>query len=114
MPMPIATLIPGATYSSSSFTIPWSALNSILTTSVTAADDSAKLMYALAQVLYLKQQAGTVLQTNLAAEVAAKSVTTGVWETSTNNFTSKYLVNHLLSFPLDSITSEAGNSITSI
>jgi len=112
--MPIATFLPGATYSSSTFTIPWSALNAVLATDITAADDSAKLLYALAQCLYEKQQAGTVLQTNLACEVANKSVTAGVWETSTNNFTTKYLVNHLLSTSFESVGAEPGANITSI
>lgn len=114
MPLAIASFLPGASYASGTFTIPWTAINGVLATDITAADDTAKLLYALMQCLHEKQVAGTITQPTLACEIGNKSVTTGVWETSTNNFTSKYLVNHLLSTSFDSITVESGASITSI
>ena len=113
--MPIATFLPGATYSSGVYTIPYTALNTALTTSITAADDTAHFLYALLEGLNEKINNGTISQVSLAAEVANKSVQGGgIWETAANTFTSKNLVNYLVSFPFDTVALESGANITAL
>lgn len=96
-----ATLIPGASYASGTFTIPWTALNTILPASITAADNIEKLIYALLQVVYTKQTAATptVSQSTLACEISAKQNSLSTWEFPANTFSQVYLTAFLVSLP---------------
>lgn len=97
----IATLLPGCSYSSGTFSIPVSALNSVLSTDMTASDSAEKLIYGLLECLQEKQLAGTLSQRGAAVEVANKSVTSSVWEKTLNTFSNITLVNYLVSFAFD-------------
>jgi hypothetical protein len=53
--MQISTLLPGASYSSGSFVIPFSAINAILTTPITSEDSFEKLLFGLLEVVYARR-----------------------------------------------------------
>lgn len=100
--MIISTAVPGCTYSAGVYTLPISALNTILTNDLTVEDSFEKLVFGLCQVLLEKQESGAFTQTNLSCEIGNHSVTRGIWETSTNSYSTKTLQNFLVSFPMGS------------
>ena len=95
--MLIASLVPGASYTSGTFTIPLSALTTSSGLTITASDSVEKLVYALLQTMSVKAIAGTLTQVNAGVEVSSRSSTSSVWETSTNNFAPITLVSFLTS-----------------
>ena len=107
----IATVIPGASYASGTFSIPWTALNAILSNDVTAVDNFEKLLYALLQCVNEKQILGSVTQPTLACEVANKAVQTGQWEYPANTFSDVTLVNFLAAFNFSTSLLENGTNI---
>ena len=110
---PIASVIPGASYASGTFTIPVSALNNLLSSQFTASDSLEKLTYALLEIVHQGQIAGTVTQRNLAFEVSSKSASTSVWEKILNTFSNVHIVSYLTTFSLDVGPSlENANNIT--
>lgn len=111
----IATLIPGASYSSGTFSIPVSAMNNILSTDMTASDSAEKLIYGLLECCQEKQLLGSLTQRGAAVEVANKSVTSSVWEKSLNVFSNVTLVNFLVSLSFDTGPSlESGDGLSVI
>jgi hypothetical protein len=114
--MLIATAIPGCSYTGGVYTISISAINTVLGTDWDTANDSfERLLMALCMCLYTKQVAGTITQTNCGAEIAQKSISTGVWENPANTFTDVTLSSHLLCFNLGSTAfTEDPDTVTSI
>jgi hypothetical protein len=94
----IATMIPGATYASSTFTIPWSAIAAITTVDATASDSFEKLVHALLMALFEKQNAGTVTQVTCGAEISSVSQSVGVVEVTANTFSDRLLWSALVTF----------------
>ncbi len=111
---PIASIIPGASYSLGTFSIPVSALTTASGLSIPSADRFEYLLYGLLASLKTKQDGGTVSQVTCAAEISARSVSNSVWETSLNTFSDVYLVNFLASFPFTTMPSETPSAMTSI
>lgn len=114
MVLTISQFITGASYSSGTFSIPWTSINTALTTApdITAADDASKFVYALLEILKEKNDAATLGQKDCAMEVTQKSVSSGgIWETSSNTFSNRNICSFLVSFPLTSVSSEDGNNI---
>jgi hypothetical protein len=99
-----ATAIPGATYATSTFTIPWSALTAITSVDATPADSFEGLLYALCQCVLEKQNLGTFSGPTLGVEVSNHSLSQGVVETSTNTFSNRTIQSYLLTFDLGSST----------
>ena len=96
----IETLIPGCSYSSGTFSIPISALNTALTNDwTTAANDAGRLIYCLLQILEDEMEAGNVTQINCSAEVSSSSVASSTWLTSTDTYTDCTLRSKIVSFP---------------
>ena len=91
-------MIPGASYGSSTFTIPWSAIAAITTVDATATDSFEKLLHALLMVLFEKQNAGTVTQVSCAAEISSVSQSVGVVVTVANSFSDRQLWSALVTF----------------
>jgi hypothetical protein len=102
--MLIGTAIPGASYASSAFTIPWSALSAVTSLDPTAADSTERLLFALCQVLLEKQNSGAFTQPTLGVEVSNHSISQGTWETSVNSFGTRTLQSFLLTFDLGTST----------
>jgi hypothetical protein len=103
--MLISAAIPGASYASGVYTIPISALNTILTQDINSMDSFERLVFALLQVIYEKQTAGTFAQPTCGVEISSTSLSSGTWETSTNVFADRLLSNFLVSF-------DAGSTLT--
>jgi len=100
--MPIATLIPGASYSSGTYTIPISALNTALTNDWTSSsDDASRLIYCLLQILEDAGTAGTVTQQNCSCEVSSSSVASSTWESTTDTYVDVTLRSKIVSFAFD-------------
>lgn len=101
--MPAKTLsqiIPGATYSSGTWSISASALNAILTSPIsTTVDNGAAFIYAILEVLYQQQQSGQLQNYMAAVSIDAKQSSKSVYETAQNTFTNVSLVSYLTSFP---------------
>ena len=104
--MIVSTFLPGASYAttgtvtitSPTYIIPVSAINTVLGSNPIGTGDAAeRLIYGLCQALFLMNKALTLTQTNLGCECANKSVTSGVYENTTNVFTSVTLANFLIS-----------------
>ena len=111
----VNTLLPGCSYSAGVFSIPVTALNAILANDITAADSGERLVYGLLQALYERQTANLLTQPTGAVEISAKSSTSdGVWELTTNNFTTCTTISYLVTFPFSSSTLENGNNISVI
>jgi hypothetical protein len=94
--MLIGTLIPGATYSSGTFSIPISSLNSILSSDWTVTGDSAERLYfALLECLRIKCLAGTVTQPLLGMEIGQRAVSDGIIETASGTFTNQTVYSYV-------------------
>jgi uncharacterized protein (DUF2384 family) len=109
--MKVSTLIPGASYSSGSFTIPFSAINAILTTPITAEDSVEKLLFGLLEVVYTRQRDGFVTQPTLSLEISNRAAQQSVWEETTGVFSNADLLSHLVSFNFDTGPTFSGNNI---
>ena len=117
--MLISTLVPGATYATSTFSIPWASLNSAVTaaggSSTTAADSVERLLYNLLLLIQLKQVQGTITAPLLGMEVSAAGITqNSQWETTTNTFTACDIASLLASFRLTGTTTQAGGNVASV
>jgi uncharacterized protein (DUF2384 family) len=109
--MKVSTLIPGASYASSSFTIPFSAINAILTTPITAEDSVEKLLFGLLEVVYARQKDGFITQPTLSCEISNRAAQQSVWEESTGVFSNADLLSHLVSFNFDVGPTFSGNNL---
>ncbi len=79
----IAQLFPGCSFASGVYSIPVSALNSILTSPMsTSVDSGASLVYALLESLWQQQQSGVLQNFMAAVSIDAKNSTKSVYETS--------------------------------
>lgn len=96
--MLISTIMPGASYANSTFTIPWSSISDLTTNDVTASDSFERLLHGLIMVVLEKQNNGTLTQVNCAAEVSSVSQSQGVVETATNTFSDRLLWSALVTF----------------
>lgn len=115
----IATLIPGATYTSGSYTFTWTQLNTALTaagvTNVTAIDSVERLFFALLALINAKQVNGTLTQYTSGCEISQQGSTLGsVWEYPQGSFVGCDLAQFLMSFRLTSGASIAGNNVVSM
>lgn len=109
----IATVFPGATYSSSTgaFTIPYTALNASLTNAMTPEDSAEKLVYGMLQTVFEKQLSGEIDQTNLSFETT-RSSSYGSWEVTRSSFSGNLpLVNFLTTFVFSTVPVEDGDNI---
>jgi hypothetical protein len=97
----IATLLPGCSYASGTFTVPVSALNAALINDMTASDSAEKLIYGLLESLQELQTVGTLSQRSAAVEISNKSVQSSVWEKTLNVFSNVTLISYLVSFAFD-------------
>ena len=104
--MLVSVFLPGCSYAttgtatitSPTYIIPVSAINTVLGSSPIGTGDAAeRLIYGLCQALFLLNKAGTLTQTNLGCECANKSLTSGIYENTSNNFTNVTLANFLIS-----------------
>jgi hypothetical protein len=109
--MKISTLIPGSSYGSSSFTIPYSAINGILTTPISAEDSFEKLLFGLLECVYARQKDGYITQPNLSCEISARQAAQSVWEEVNGVWSSADILSHLVTFNLDSGPTFSGNSL---
>jgi hypothetical protein len=113
---PIATIIPGASYANSTYTIPVTALNSALLKPFVANGSFEQICYSLLEILYEKYQAGSLAQYQVAAEVSNKVVQSSIFEKSQNVFSNCTLVSMLTSFCFETTatTTESATNISSI
>ena len=95
---PISSIVPGITYSAGSYTIPDSALNTALLKGFSGDGSLERLVYALIQIIYEKNQAGSLTAYQAAVEVSNKVNQDSVWEKTQNVFTGAKLVSMLVSF----------------
>jgi hypothetical protein len=111
--MIISMALPGASWSSvnSSFTIPYSALNASLTTSMTAADSFERLLFGLLETLHFRSKDGFITQVNCSASPDARSSSQSVTETATNVFDNTDLLTHQVSFAFTTSPVFNGNNI---
>lgn len=115
----IATFVPGASYATNTFTLPWASINTVLTgmgyTSVGAADSTERLLWALLTVLAGKQVAGTLSQPTCGCEVSQQGSTyNSVWETQVGTFTASDVLTILATFRLTSNTQAIGNNVANV
>ena len=113
----IASALPGASYdvATSSFIIPFGALNAQLGAQTLSPVDSLEtLVYGLLEIQNRRKEAGTIGQVDQALEITSKSVSTGIWETSINRFDSKVLVSFLATLCFDAVPPESGADITQL
>jgi hypothetical protein len=109
--MQIATRIPGASYSSGSFVIPFSAMNALLTTTMTSENSVEKLLFGLLEVIYQRQRDGFITQPTLSMEISNRASQETTWEETTGVFSNAQLLSHLVSFNMDSAASFNGDNI---
>jgi hypothetical protein len=116
---PIATIIPGITYSAGTYTISDATLNTNLLKGFTGDGSLEKLHYALTQIIYEKNQAGSLSAYQAAIEVSNKVTQTSVWERTQNVFSTYTIISMLVSYCVStsgtgSIVSETATGITTI
>jgi hypothetical protein len=109
--MKVSSLVPGASYSSGTFSIPYSAINAILTTPITSEDSVEKLLFGLLEVVYARQKDGFITQPNLSCEISARQATSSVWEETTGVFSNADILSHLVSFNFDVGPTFSGNNL---
>jgi hypothetical protein len=109
--MKISTILPGSSYSSGVFSISFSSINSILTTSITPLDSFETLLFGLCEALYQRQKDGFITQPTCSCEVSNRAYQSSVWEETTGVFSSADILSHLVSFDLDVSASFSGNTI---
>jgi hypothetical protein len=109
--MKIATLIPGASYSSGSFSIPFTAINAILTTPITSEDSVEKLLFGLLEVVFFRQKDGFITQPTLSLEISNRAAQQGLWEETPGIFSNADILSHLVSFNFDTGPTFSGNNI---
>jgi hypothetical protein len=116
----IGTIISGCTYSGGVYSIPDSALNTNLLKGFVGGSDSLeKLHYALTQIIYEKNQAGSLSAYQAAIEVSNKVTQTSVWERTQNVFSTNTIISMLVSYCVNisgtgSIITETATGITTI
>jgi hypothetical protein len=109
--MKVSTILPGSSYSSGVFTIPFSAINAILTSSITPLDSFEALLFGLCEALYQRQKDGFITQPTCSCEISNRAYQTSVWEEQTGVFSSADILSHLVSFDLDASATFSGNTI---
>jgi hypothetical protein len=102
----VASMIPGASYTSATFTIPWSALTALTTVDATPIDSFERLLHTLLTIVHEKCTANTITQVSCGVEVASKSLSVGTWEGPTANSFADILVDSFL------VCFSAGSSLT--
>jgi hypothetical protein len=107
----VSTVLPGASYASGVFSIPWTSLNAILTTPITPIDSFEAMLFAITEALFQRQTDGFITQPTVSCEISARSYSKGVWEESTGVFSSADLLSTLITYDLDSSPSFSGNTI---
>jgi hypothetical protein len=115
----VSSVLSGASYATSgtvaisgpTYIIPVSAINAVLSPDIGTGDAFERLLYGFNQALYLLNDAGTFTQTTLNCESSNKSITKGVYETSTGTYTTVNLVNFLTTFNFgtNSVSEDASN-----
>lgn len=93
--MLISEFLPGASYSADAFTVPYSALNAVMTQPMTAGDSAEKLLYGLLEAL----KRSAISQPDAAMEVSSKSSGQSIWETTQGVFSDVKLVSYVVCFP---------------
>jgi hypothetical protein len=109
--MKVSTVIPGASYASSTFSIPFSAINAILTTPITSEDSVEKLLFGLLEVVYTRQKDGFLSQPLISVEVSNRAAQQSVWEETPNLFSTADILSHLVSFNFDVGPTFSGNNL---
>jgi hypothetical protein len=109
--MKVSTLIPNSSYSSGTFSISFTAINSILTTPITAEDSVEKLYFGLLELLFERQKTGFVTQPLLSMEISNRAAQSGVFEETTGVFSNAELLSHLITFNFDSGPTFSGNNL---
>jgi hypothetical protein len=109
--MLLNTFLPGASYSAGAWHIPVSAVNSVLTSSVTGKDSAELLIFSLLEVLYQRQKDGFLTQPTISLECSNRAIGQSVWEEAPNNFSNCDLLSWLVSVNLDSSPSISRNDI---
>ena len=114
-----ATFIPSATYTSGTFSISWTNLNAAIVaaggTSITAADSVERLLYALLQLVQLKQVNGTITDINSGVKISNAGITqSSAWETSNATFTTCDIQSLVAAFRLTNSTLQAGGNVASV
>ena len=114
-----ATFIPSATYASGAFTLSWTNINAALVaaggTAITASDSVERLLFALLQLLQLKQANGTVTDILSGVKVANAGITqSSSWETSTATFTTCDIQSLVAAFRLTGSTLQPGGNVASV
>ena len=118
--MLMSTLVPSVTYASGAYSgFNWTNINAALTaaggTSITAADSVERVIYALLQLIQLKQNAGSVTSITSGLLVGAAGITQNVdWETSNANFTRSDVQTIQAAFRLTNSTLQAGGNVASV
>jgi hypothetical protein len=105
------TFIAGSSFSAGAWHIPVSAVNSVLTTSVTGKDSAELLIFSLLEVLYQRQKDGVLSQPTIAIECSNRATQASVWEEAPNTFSNCDLLSWLVSVNLDSTPVISGNDI---
>lgn len=82
---------------------------------LTASDSVEKLLFALLQLIQLKQANGTMTDVNAACKVASAGITQSTqWETSTNIFTTVDVQSLVAAFRLTNSTLQPGSNVASV
>ena len=103
--MPVKTIesfLPGATFNSSTstFTIPVSAINAVIANPLpTGTNSAAMLYYGLLEALYEMTNNGLISNSQIALSSDNKSVQRSIYETQANTFTSCTLCSFVVSIP---------------
>jgi hypothetical protein len=107
----VSTILPGSSYASGVFTIPWTSLNAILTTPITPIDSFEAMLFAITEALYQRQTDGFITQPTVSCEISNRQYNKGVWEETAGLFSSADLLSTLITYDLDTSPSFSGNSI---
>jgi hypothetical protein len=112
---PIASIVAGCSYNSTTqtYTIPVSALNTALLKTFVPTGSFEQLLYAMAQIVKERSDAGSLAQYQCACSVDNKCVQTSVFEKTQNVFSNCTLVSMLLSFCFET-TAVATESVTNL
>ena len=106
----ISAFLPTASYAttgsvaitSPTYIIPVSAINAVISGSgpIGTGEAAERLLYGLLQVLYTKNQAGTLGQSQIGCEISTKNITRSVYESTLNSFAVVSKVNYVFSASL--------------
>lgn len=117
--MLLSTLIPSTTYSSGTYSLSWTNINSALTaaggSTISAGDSAERLIYALLQLIQLRQNNGTLTDPLIGMKVSNSGITqSSSWETSTANYTTCDIQSMVAAFRLTNSTLQAGANVASV